>query len=284
MKNYRENLVGVFGDPVDENPTGAILQAGFDALGLNFRFVTVKVKDGDLENAMLGMRAMNFSGIGITMPHKQKVLEYLDEVSTDAAIMGAVNTVYWKDGKLFGENVDGKGFMMSLREKNFDVSGKKAVILGAGGAARAISVELAVAGVREMTIVNIEENQGTSLVSAINDNTKTKASFTLWNGEYKVPEDTDIFVNATSVGFADSSVAPLVDYSTVKGNMTVCDVIPNTVTTRFLDIAKEKGCATFNGLGMLVNQATLCFKLWTGKEAPKAVMEKALKTEFGIKE
>lgn len=284
MKNYRENLVGVFGDPVDENPTGAILQAGFDALGLNFRFVTVKVKDGDLEAAMKGMRAMNFSGIGITMPHKQKVLSYLDEVSSDAAIMGAVNTVFWKNGKLFGENVDGKGFMMSLREKNFDVSGKKAVVLGAGGAARAIAVELAVAGTAEIVIVNIEEQQGMSLVNAINENTKTKASFTLWQGEYKVPADTDIFVNATSIGFANSNDAPPVDYETVTGDMTVCDVIPNTVTTRFLDTAKEKGCQTFNGLGMLVNQATLCFKLWTGEEAPKSVMEKALKTEFGIKE
>ncbi len=282
MKNYRENLVGVFGDPVDENPTGAILQSGFDALGLNFRFITVKVKDGDLEEAVKGMRAMNFSGVGITMPHKQKVLEYLDEVSRDARIMGAVNTVYWKDGKLFGENVDGKGFMMSLREKSFDVKGKKATVLGAGGAARAISVELALAGVSEITIVNIDEEQGMSLVKAINENTECKARFDLWDGAYKVSRDTEILVNATSVGFANEKDMPNIDYSTVTGDMTVCDVIPNRVTTRFLESAKEKGCMTFNGLGMLVNQATLCFSLWTGESAPKEVMEKTLKKEFNI--
>lgn len=282
MKNYRENLVGVFGDPVEENPTGAILQSGFDALNLNYRFITVKVSDGCLEDAMKGMRAMNFAGIGITMPHKQTVLKYLDEVSPDAAIMGAVNTVYWKKGKLFGENVDGKGFMMSLKEGNFDVSGKKAVILGAGGAARAIAVELALAGVSTMTIVNIEEKQGMSLVDAINNNTEAKADFVLWTNAYEVPDDTQILVNATSVGFANEKDMPNINYDTLKSSMTVCDVIPNRITTRFLDCAKEKGCLTFNGLGMLVNQATLCFKLWTGEEAPKHVMEKTLKKEFGI--
>lgn len=284
MKCYRENLVGVFGDPVDENPTGAILQAGFDAMKLNYRFITVKVSDGCLEDAIRGMRAMNFSGIGITMPHKQTVLKYLDEVSPDAAIMGAVNTVYWKKGKLYGENVDGKGFMMSLKEKNFDVAGKKAVVLGAGGASRAISVELALAGVRAITIVNIEEKQGMSLVDAINTSTSAKADFVLWNGSYALPDDTEILVNATSVGFSNEKDMPNIDYGTLKDTMTVCDVIPNRVTTRFLESAKEKGCLTFNGLGMLVNQATLCFKLWTGENAPKDVMEKALKKEFGIEE
>lgn len=283
MKNYRENLVGVFGDPVDENPTGAILQSGFDALGLNYRFITIKVSDGYLEDAMRGMRAMNFSGIGITMPHKQTVLKYLDEVSPDAKIMGAVNTVYWKDGKLFGENVDGKGFMASLIKGNVDVSGKKAVVLGAGGAARAIAVELALANIKEITIVNIEETQGISLCDALNSNTDTKADFVLWNDTFKVPQNTDILVNATSIGFEDETQMPNIDYDTVQQNMIVCDVIPNRITTRFLEAAKLKGCTTFNGLGMLVNQACLCFELWTNEKAPKDVMENTLKREFGIK-
>lgn len=282
MKNYRENLVGVFGDPVDENPTGAILQAGFDALGLNYRFATIKVCDGDLETAMYGMRAMNFTGIGITMPHKQTVLKYLDEVSPDAAIMGAVNTVYWKNGKLFGENVDGKGFMISLKNGNVDVNGKKVAVLGAGGAARAISVELALAGAEKITIVNIEEKQGLSLCDAINENTDSKADFVLWNDTYKVPEDTDMLVNATSIGFVDETQMPNIDYGTVLSSMIVCDVIPNRATTRFLETAKANGCKTFNGLGMLVNQACLCFELWTNEKAPKEVMEKAMKKEFGI--
>lgn len=282
MKNYRENLVGVFGDPVDENPTCVIEQAGFDALNIPYRFLTIKVKDGDLEDAIKGMRAMNFSGIGITMPHKQTVLKYLDEVSELASIMGAVNTVYWKDGKLFGENVDGKGFMMSLTGGGVDVSGKKAVVLGAGGAARAIAVELAAAGAKHIIIVNINENQGKDLTDALNSKTGAEAEFVLWSGTYSIPGDTDILVNATSIGFADASQRPDIAYDTIKSNMIVCDVIPNKMTTHFLDAAKEIGCVTFNGLSMLVNQGTLCFELWTGKKAPKDVMEKALKKEFGI--
>lgn len=282
MKNYRENLVGVFGDPVDENPTGAILQSGFDELGLNFRYVTVKVEKNALEAAMAGMRAMNFTGIGITMPHKKTVLKYLDGVSDEARVMGAVNTVYWKDGKLFGENVDGKGFMMSLYDKGYDVKGKKATVLGAGGAASAIAVELAFAGVSRITIVNIDENQGMTLVNSINQNTDTKADFVLWDGAYKVSSDTDILVNATSIGFANAEDIPNVDYTTVTADMAVCDVIPNRATTRFLDTAKQKGCETFSGLEMLVNQATLCFKIWTGVEAPRETMKKTLKMEFNI--
>ncbi len=282
MKNYRENFVGVFGDPVDENPTGAIEQAGFDYLGIPFRFLTIKVKEGDLENAVKGMRAMNFSGIGVTMPHKQSIIKYLDEISRDASIIGAVNTVYWKDGKLFGENVDGKGFMMSLKDNNIEAEDKNIVVLGAGGAASAIAVELALAGAKNITIVNIDEAQGMRLVNSINDNTEAKAVFALWKGTYTIPENTDILINATSIGFIDGSQCPDIDYNSYKKDTVVCDVIPNKTTTLFLDRAKEKGCHTINGLSMLVNQGTLCFELWTGEKAPLEVMTNAVKREFNI--
>lgn len=282
MKVYQEKFVGVFGDPVDENPTIVIMQSGFDYLKIPYRYLSVTVKDGDLEAAMEGMRAMNFTGIGITMPHKQKVLQYLDEVEEKAAIMGAVNFVYWKDGKLRGENTDGQGFMMSLQAANVQTAGKKAVVLGAGGVARAITVELANAGVEHITVVNIVEEQGKDLVRTLNEKTGTKAEFVLWDHTYQIPDDTDILVNGTSIGFADGNDCPNIDYATLKSNMVVCDVIPNKETTRFLENAKEKGCQTLNGLGMLVNQSLRCFEIWTGKEAPVAVMEKALKAEFGI--
>lgn len=282
MKIYQEKLVGVFGDPVDENPTIVIMQSGFDHLKLPMRYVSVTVKDGDLEAAMQGMRAMNFTGIGITMPHKQKVLQYLDEVEENAAIMGAVNFVYWKDGKLRGENTDGQGFMLSLKKGGVDVSGKKAVVLGAGGVARAITVELANAGVKHITVVNIVEEQGRDLVKTLNEKTPAQAEFVLWDHTYQLPADTDILVNGTSIGFANGNDCPNIDFATVKPNMIVCDVIPNKETTRFLDNAKAIGCRTFNGLGMLVNQSLRCFEVWTGVEAPVEVMEKALKAEFGI--
>ena len=283
MKVYQEKFVGVFGDPVDENPTIVIMQSGFDYLKLPYRYLSVTVKDGDLEAAMNGMRAMNFVGIGITMPHKQKVLQYLDEVEENAAIMGAVNFIYRKDGKLRGENTDGQGFMMSLKKGGVDVSGKKAVVLGAGGVARAITVELANAGVTHITVVNIIEEQGRDLVKILNEKTPADAEFVFWDHAYQIPADTDILVNGTSTGFTDSNDCPNIDYSTVKSNMIVCDVIPNKETTRFLNSARAIGCKTFNGLGMLVNQSLRCFEIWTGHQAPVEVMEMALKAEFGIK-
>lgn len=282
MKIYQEKLVGVFGDPVDENPTIVIMQSGFDHLKLPLRYVSVTVKDGDLEAAMKGMRAMNFTGIGITMPHKQKVLQYLDEVEENAAIMGAVNFVYWRDGKLRGENTDGQGFMLSMKKGGVETKGKKAVVLGAGGVARAITVELANAGVTHITVVNIVEDQGKDLVKTLSEKTPADAEFVLWDHTYQVPADTDILVNGTSIGFADGNDCPNIDFATVKPNMIVCDVIPNKETTRFLDNARAIGCRTFNGLGMLVNQSLRCFEVWTGEAAPVEIMEKALKAEFGI--
>ena len=279
-KNYQEKLVGVFGDPVDENPSVVIEQAAFDACNQPFRYLTIQVKDGDLEKAMTGLRAMNFSGINITMPHKLEVLKYLDEIAEDAQIMGAVNTVYWKDGKLRGENTDGKGFMRSLKDGEVEVSGKKAVILGAGGVARAITVELARAGIAKLTVLNIIGEQGEALVELLNTKAGTNAEFVLWNGAYSVPSDTDILVNATSIGFADPTQRPNIDYSTVLPSMVVCDVIPNSTHTLFLDAAAEKGCKTFNGLQMLVNQGALAFEFWTGQDAPVEVMVDALCKEY----
>lgn len=283
-RNYQEQLVGVFGDPVDENPSALIEQAAFHACGLPFRYLTIQVKQGDLENAMLGLRAMNFAGINITMPHKLEVLKYLDEVADDAKVMGAVNTIFYRDGKLRGENTDGKGFMLSLKNGGVDVRGKKAVVLGAGGVARAITVELANAGIRDLTIVNIIRDQGEELVQLLNEKTRTKASFVYWDSKYAVPDDTDILVNATSIGFGDPSAKPNIDYETVRPNFIVCDVIPNRTHTLFLDEAAARGCRTFNGLRMLVNQGALAFTFWTGREAPVRVMVEALEREYGVKD
>ena len=139
-KNYRAELVGAFGNPIDENPTGVMEEAAFATKGLNYRYLTVKVEKDDLEAAMNGVKAFNMRGINLTIPHKVRVLQYLDELSEAASIIGAVNMVVNKDGKLFGENTDGKGFLISLENEGVSVDGKQVVILGAGGAARAISV------------------------------------------------------------------------------------------------------------------------------------------------
>ena len=282
-KSYREELVGVFGCPVDENPTVVIQQAAFRALGLPYRYLTIKVKPEDLQDAIKGLKAMNFKGINLTIPHKVAVLQYLDVVAQDAALMGAVNTVYIKDGLLYGENTDGKGFMKALQDGGVKTQGENAVLLGAGGAARAIAVELAMAGIKHIRILNRSSARGEELAALINEKTQAKAEMILWDQTYAVPQDTAILVNCTSIGlYPDTDKKPDIDYKTLHSGMTVCDVIPNHPDTLFLQEARKVGARTFDGLTMLVNQGTLGFEMWTGVPASAKVMEDALKKEFGI--
>lgn len=282
-KSYRSELVGCFGCPIDENPTGVVEEAAFKAKGLDYRYLTVLVKEKDLAQAMAGVRAFNMRGVNLTIPHKVKVLQYLDELSEAAEIIGAVNMVVNNEGRLWGENTDGKGYLTSLRNENIDIEGKHVTILGAGGASRAISIECALAGAKKITIANIVRDQGEELVDLINKRTDAQAEFVFWEGPFEVPADTDIFSNATSVGlFPDTDQKPNVNYDTVKANMVVTDVIFNDPNSLFLQEAANRGAKTINGLGMLVNQAAMNFTLWTGEEAPVELMTETLRNEFNL--
>lgn len=279
---YQAELVGAFGHPIAENPTVVMQEAAFHALGLNWRYLTIEVYPQDLAAAMAGLRAMNFRGINLTIPHKVEVLKYLDEVAPDAALIGAVNTVRRVGDKLIGENTDGKGFLRALQDVPIDPRDKKVIILGAGGAAKAIGVELALAGAERITIVNRSRGRGQALVDALNARTKTPARFVAWTSTYDFPADTDIVVNATSIGlFPDVTAQPDVAHATLTANMIVCDVIPNPPHTRFLQAAEDRGAKTLNGLGMLVYQGAIGFKMWTGQDAPIEVMYRALQEVFG---
>jgi shikimate dehydrogenase len=282
-KNYRAELVGAFGCPIDENPTGVMEEAAFTAKNLFYRYLTIKVNKGDLGRAIDGVRAFNMKGINITIPHKVDVLQYLDELSEAASIIGAVNVIVNKEGRLWGENTDGKGYLTSLKNEGVSVAGKHIAILGAGGAARAISVECALAGAAKITIANIERDQGEELVNLLNTRTSVKAEFVPWDSPFQVPVDAGIFSNATSVGlFPHVNEKPNINYDTITSRMVVTDVIFNDPRTLFLGEAGKRGAKTINGLGMLVNQGALNFTLWTGVSAPVEVMEDALKREFGI--
>jgi len=277
--NYLDNLVGVFGSPVAENPTVVMMEAGFRKLGLNWKYLTIEVKKEDLEDAIHGLRAFNMRGINLTIPHKIEVLKYLDEVADDARLMGAVNTVRREGSKLIGENTDGKGFLRSLREDGgTDPAGKNIVLLGAGGAARAIGVELALAGARHIRVVNRTPSRGKELVELINDKTDASAEYIVWDTPYVLPEGTDILVNATSIGlYPDVEAKPDIDYTSIRGGLIVCDVIPNPPRTVFLREVESRGAKTLDGLGMLVYQGTIGFKMWTGADAPVWEMKEALK-------
>ena len=281
MKNYRAELTGVFGDPVDDNPTGVVEEAAFTAKNLNYRYLTIKVLPEDLGKAMDSVKIFGMKGINLTMPHKIKVLPYLDELSPAAEIIGAVNTVIQKEGKLFGENTDGKGFVTALKNSGETLDKKNVTILGAGGAARAIAVECALNGAAHINIINRSIEKGEELASLIQMKTDSSAKYLNWKNNMEIPSDTDILINATSIGFSPNVTdKPDIDYTTITPEMCVCDVIFNPAETIFLKSAAENGAKTITGLGMLVQQAALNFTLWTGVEAPVDVMEDALKKEF----
>lgn len=281
--SYKAELVGVFGFPVAENPTGVMQEAAFRNLGLNWRYLTIEVRPADLAAAMAGLRAFNMRGINLTIPHKVAVIPYLDRLSPEAELMGAVNTVVHRDGQLIGYNTDGQGFLRSVREDaGVDVRGKRVVFLGAGGAARAMAVEVARAGAGHITIVNRTPARGEELVALLRNRLQVEADFVPWSSTYRVPTEADILVNATSIGlFPAVQDRPSVALDSLRPELLVCDVIPNPPRTAFLRAASERGCRTLDGLGMLVNQGAVAFQLWTGQEPSREVMRRALEDIFG---
>lgn len=279
-QNYLDHLVGVFGQPVAENPGVVIQDAAFAAMGLErWHFLTLDVDKDKLKDAIAGLKAFKMRGINCTIPHKIAVMDYLDEISESAELIGAVNMIVNENGRLFGENTDGKGFMMSLESNGVEVKGKKAVVFGAGGAARAICVEMGLAGAADITIVNRAQDRalGDSLMAILRENTKTVCRYIDWDGPFAIPEGTDIVVNATSVGlYPDVEAVPNIDLDSIKPEMFVQDVIPNPTETALIKELRRRGIPCATGAGMLINQAALNIEMWTGKKPDKDVMYKAL--------
>jgi shikimate dehydrogenase len=284
-RNYQAELVGVFGTPVAENPTGAMQEAAFAESGLNWRYLTVEVRPEDLGAAVRGARAMNWAGFNLTIPHKVAVIPYLDALSAEAELIGAVNTVRREDGLWIGENTDGRGFLRGLRDDaKVNPEGKRAVVLGAGGAARAICVELCLAGVSHLTLVNRDTQRGEALMEHLAEETAAEVEFLKWpEPVFVVPEQAEVLVNATSVGlYPHVEAMPPVDLRAAGKDLLVCDAVFNPAETRLLRLARANGLATLDGLSMLVYQGVIGFELWTGKKAPESVMKAALVREFGL--
>ena len=279
--NFKQELVGVFGKPVAENPTQVMVEAAFRHHQLDWRYLTLEVDPADLGDAVRGARAMGFRGFNCTIPHKIAVIEHLDGLGESASTMGAVNCVVNRDGQFIGENTDGKGFVVALNTL-VDISGKRFVLFGAGGAARAIGVEVALAGAASITIVNRSEDRGRELVELLNAKTSARADFVKWEGEFNIPEGTDVVVNATSIGlYPDIDAVLAFDIDSLSSETVVADVIPNPPRTRFVRDAEAAGCKVIDGLGMLVNQGIIGIEYWTGVTPDAAVMRAALEEVFG---
>ena len=279
--DFKQELTAVFGKPVAENPTQAMVEAAYRHHHLPWRYLTIEVAPDGLADAVRGARAMGFAGFNCTIPHKVAVVPLLDEVAESARLMGAVNCVVRRGERLVGENTDGKGFLVSLRQL-IEPRGSRFVILGAGGAARAIGVDLALAGAAHITVVNRDPLRGGALVGVLTAAGLKAVQFVDWKDRYRVPEDTDAVINATSIGlFPDVNAEIPLDFNSLTPGMVAADVIPNPPRTHFIRTAQRRGCRVLDGLGMLVNQGVIGVKLWTGIDPDPAVMRSALEEVFG---
>ena len=280
--NFLPQIVGSFADPAAENPTVEMVEAAFRHHGLHWRYLNCEVPAHRLPAAVAGARAMGWAGFNCSLPHKVAVIEHLDGLGESARLIGAVNCVVRdRDGRFIGENTDGKGFLRSLEEV-MPAAGKRVAIFGAGGAARAIAVELALAGAAEITIVNRTRERGEELARHIASHTTTRGRFEHWRGAYRLAAEVDVAINATSIGLFPNVDAELpLDLDSVRSTMAVADVIPNPPRTRLLDAAAARGCTVFDGLGMLVNQGVSGVRYWTGVDVDARVMRARLEAIFG---
>lgn len=274
-------LFGVIGMPVAGNPTQEMIEAAFTAAGVDARYVSLEVEPAALTDAVRGIRALGFEGIHVTVPHKVAVVPLLDRVTEAARLAGAVNCVKRENDLFVGENTDGKGFVDSLREV-LDPNGTVAVVIGAGGAARAIAAELALAKASRILIANRSEDKAADIAGTIRAQTGVPCEPSALTDPWTIPRDAQIVVQATTVGMADPKASVPVDWSQASGDAIVADVVIAAAPTAFLRGAREHGHRILDGLGMLVEQAVIGFRWWIGIEPDRSAMRGALERELGM--
>jgi shikimate dehydrogenase len=259
-----------------------MVEAAFKHHGINGRYINMEVPPENLADAVRGLRATGFRGFNLSMPHKVTVIPLLDGLGESASVIGAVNCVVRRGDKLIGENTDGKGFLRSLTDLT-DPKGKTVVLFGAGGAARAVAVELALAGVGRFILVNRTPERGCQLLETLVSKLRCQAELIHWTSDFALPAGADIVINGTSIGLYDAEARLPLDVNTLKAGHIVADVVFSPPVTRLLRDAAARGCKTLDGLSMLVNQGVLGVQYWTGVLPDAAVMHKALAAAMGVK-
>jgi shikimate dehydrogenase len=266
-------ICGLIGDPVEHSMSPAMHNAAFKKTGLDYIYLPFRVTPENLPGAISGLRSLNLRGMNVTIPHKVSVIPLLDELEPMAKKIGAINTIVNDNGYLKGYNTDAEGFLKSLSEKDIAPSGKKIVILGAGGVSRAISFTLAEQGAE---IAILSRSQKIEWAEKLTINKSKVLAMELNNTNLKsVLSHADILVNATSVGMSPDTDNTLVPQELFRPGMLVFDVIYNPEKTRLLADAEKAGAVAVGGLDMLIWQGALSFELWTGIKAPADVMKKA---------
>ena len=272
----KTRVCGVIGDPIEHTLSPTIHNAAFNHLKLDFVFLAFRVEAAGLENAMRGMRGLGIHGLNVTMPHKSTVTDYLDEVDSTVKFLGAANTILNKDGKLSGFNTDGFGALKALRENGIELSGKKVLLLGTGGAAKAIAYSLA-KEVGELAILNRAADKAAELAETLGRplNKKIVGGAISPNAIAKNLQDSDVLINATSVGMHPEANQSIVMPRWLKSDLTVMDIVYNPVETKLARDAKAAGAKVISGVEMLIYQGAASFEIWTGHSAPIDVMRRA---------
>ncbi len=268
-------ILALISHPVSGNPTQYMIEKAFGHHRLDWRYLTVEVSPADLGDAVRGIRAMGFSGGHCGYPHKRAVLPLMNRLTDTAAMVGAVNLILREETGLLGDNTEGKGLLRSLQRVT-DPAGKRIVLLGAGCIARAIGVELAAAGVAEITIVNRSEARAHQLADLLRIHLHASATAVVWQDDYQVPPECDVLINATSIGKEDDDARVPLAPECLRPEMIVADVTTNPPRTRLLREAAGCGCVTLDGLGMYIDQVALGMKLWTGMDPDRDVMREAI--------
>lgn len=276
-----KRVYGVIGHPIAQSKSPLIHNDAFQTLNIDAVYLAFDVDPDDLKRAVLGMRALKIAGFNVTVPHKIKIMEYLDEIDEEARMIGAVNTVVNKDGTLIGYNTDGRGYVESLIEETGEtLADKHVLVIGAGGAARGIVTALLRRGIKKLTITNRTEEKALPLIE-IAASLQTAAEVIKRKDAEKRLEEYDIIINTTSVGMSpDTNVSPLSLEALPLGKI-VSDLIYNPLETKFLKEARLKGAKTVNGVGMFVNQAALAFEYWTGKRPDRQRMKQLVLNTLG---
>ena len=272
-------VVGLFGYPISHTLSPLMQNVAFREAGVNFIYLPFSVKSGDLERATRAIPALGMVGINVTIPHKEKIIDYLDEVSPEVEKIGAVNTVVNRGGRLIGYNTDGEGFIESLRTKGLSLKGKEVLLLGAGGAALAISVFLLKEGINHLVLINRTYSRALKLIHRLKKIASSQVKLEVFEfkkrNSFPGREKIDLLINTTSLGMHQQDPTA-VDVNCFSTSTYVYDIVYNR-KTRLLEEAEKRGMSCQGGVDMLIHQGALSFKIWTGKEPPLEKMKKAVK-------
>lgn len=273
-------LIGIIANPIRHSLSPKMHNTAFEILQLDYAYLAFEIEENQLAEAVSGMRALGVRGFNVSMPYKNKIIPYLDELSPAATLCQAVNTVVNESGKLVGHMTDGSGLMHALKAEGFDVRGKKITIVGCGGAGKAIQIQAALDGARELAIFNRSVIRGQEMADLINNQTSTKATFYPLGDDEVLKEQlatSDLLINATNIGMGELKDQSFIkDSSVLHQDLMVCDIIYNPFKTKLLQQAEERGCRIMNGVGMIIYQGAEAFKLWTHHDMPIDEIKKAL--------